>query len=69
MALSKPLQRAMDWLTERGGSGVVDCYGRVLAGGEVATHIDSTTWLRLVSKGALWGEGGRVTLAAKDDGK
>lgn len=59
------MKRAVQWLADRGGSGAVDHYGRVLAAGEVSTHIDAATWLRLVAKGVIRETGGRFILSEK----
>ena len=61
MQLTKAQERAIKWLEERGGSGVLDRYGRLVAGGEVASQFHPTTWLRLVAGGALRGGSGRLT--------
>ena len=58
--MTKAMERALKWLGEHGGSGVLDRYGRVLAGGEVSSQFHPTTWLRLVSVGRLAGYGGRI---------
>lgn len=44
--LSKAQTRALRWLDNQGGEGVVDQYGRVLAAGEL-NGTDASTWLRL----------------------
>ena len=61
--MTDTMRRAIAWLRARGGSGVVDRYGRVLAAGEVATHIDSATWLRLAIEGVLKFEERRLKLS------
>ncbi len=60
--LTKAQVRAVKWLQERGGSGVLDRYGRLVAAGEVATSVHPTTWLRLVAGGMLSGQNGRLRL-------
>lgn len=40
--LSKPQVEALDWLTKRGGDGMFNMYGLVLAMGQVAPHMRST---------------------------
>jgi hypothetical protein len=65
--LNKAMLTAWNWLMERGGSGVVDHYGRVMASGEVATGTSAETWLRLVAAGMLTGEHGRIAAAREDD--
>ena len=57
--LSKAQERALTWLTERGGSGTLDRYGRVLAAGETCSF-HPTTWLRLVAVGRIEGWGSRL---------
>ncbi len=64
MHLTKSQERAIEWLKERGGSGILDRYGRLVAGGEVASQFHPTTWLRLVAVGAVRGEGGRLNLGS-----
>lgn len=39
--------RALLWLLIRGGEGVVDKFGRILAEGHTARQFDASTWLRL----------------------
>lgn len=63
MTITEPMRTAYAWLVERGGSGVLDRYGRMLAAGERAARFDSSTWLRLVACGALRGSGGRLCVA------
>lgn len=60
--LTDAMKKALNWLNERGGSGVIDKYGRLLAGGEIATSIDNATWLRLVEAGFLAGGDKRLTV-------
>ena len=48
---TKTMIRALIWLREHDGVGVLNRYGRVRAGGETASHIDPTTWLRLILAG------------------
>lgn len=56
-AITADMERAMDkavkWLRDRGGSGVMDRFGRVLAMGDPAINVDSVTWLRCVFGGRL----------------
>ena len=61
------MQKARKWLEERGGSGVIDRYGRLLAAGELAPFAD-TTWLRLVAAGRLIGSDGHISLPPTDGG-
>lgn len=46
--MSKAMRHAEEWLRERGGTGIIDRYGRVVASGEAAGQFDAATWLRLV---------------------
>ena len=62
MSLTKAQIRAVKWLNERGGSGVLDRYGRLVAGGEVASSVHPTTWLRLVAAGIIQGREGRLSV-------
>lgn len=64
--ITKAQKRAIAWLKERNGTGILDRYGRLVAVGEVATF-HPTTWLRLVAAGILWGDGGRLNLNLLDD--
>lgn len=59
-------KRAMKWLSDRGGSGVLDRYGRVMAAGEVASHIHPTTWLRLMTMSEVGGALKRIYLVVQD---
>ncbi len=49
--LTKAMIRALIWLREHNGVGVLNRYGRVSAAGETASHIDPTIWLRLILAG------------------
>jgi len=62
--MTRAQHRALRWLNDRGGSGVLDRYGRVVAGGEAAGHISPTTWLRLTAQGDVYGVRGRLTIRA-----
>lgn len=48
---TKAMIRALIWLREHDGVGVLNRYGRVRAGGETASHTDASTWLRLILAG------------------
>jgi hypothetical protein len=48
---------ALLWLSERGGSGTLDRYGRVCAGGQARL---TGSWLRLVALGYIAGGNGRI---------
>jgi len=62
--LSDAQLRALKWLKERGGSGVINRYGRLLAAGEVARQFDASTWLRLAVAGYVHCADYRVSLSA-----
>lgn len=61
MKLSEAEQKAIKRIKDGGGSGVIDRYGRVIVAGEILPHTPDT-FLRLVSKGIITGEGGRLSL-------
>ncbi len=63
--LTETQQRALKWLNEHNGSGILDRYGRLVAGGEVATQFHPTTWLRLVATGLVNGHEGRLSLTVE----
>lgn len=58
-ALTPVQQRAIQWLYERNGSGVIDRFGYIVAGGD-RSKSDPATWLRLVSLGHMFGGGARL---------
>ena len=60
--LTKAQQRALKWLCDHNGSGILDRYGRLVAGGEVATQFHPATWLRLVAIEMVDGHGGRLNI-------
>jgi hypothetical protein len=60
LALTDRQQFWLDWLTEKGGSGVIDGYGRVQAGGETSSTGAMIAWLMLVQKGYVVGHKGRL---------
>lgn len=62
MMMTAAMKRAERWLSDRGGSGILDRYGRMVARGEVATQYDASTWLRLVATGHVQASGGRFIL-------
>lgn len=65
MSLTKPQRRWLDWLTERGGVGILDRYGRVVARGEAAPATCTTVWLRLVAEGLVTGDNGVVRITGR----
>jgi hypothetical protein len=56
-------RRSLVWLHERGGEGLVDQWGRVVARGQAAPQGWFGNWLRLVADGHLCGSGGRLRLS------
>lgn len=48
---------ALKWLSERGGIGVIDNHGRMIAKGEVARGVLADTWLRLFTFNDLTSSG------------
>jgi hypothetical protein len=68
-ALTPAQQMALNWLAERGGEGVIDRYGRIIAKGDVYRGEHGATWLRLVALRFLIGTGHAGRLALSDDGK
>lgn len=63
MTITDPMRSAYAWLASKGGYGVLDRRGRVIAAGELAARIESSTWLRLVVLGALRGDAGVLIIA------
>lgn len=49
-----------EWLRKQGGSGVIDRYGRVVAGGEVKPQGHFCSWLNLIANGQVAGKDGRL---------
>lgn len=62
MRLTKEQQKWLDWLRERGGSGYLDRFGRLVAAGETSPQGATVCWLNLVAKGLI--TGGMDRLAA-----
>jgi hypothetical protein len=58
--MDRAMDRAVDWLKDRGGSGVLDKFGKVLARGDSAITVDAVTWIRCVFCGRLKVEHGRI---------
>jgi len=50
--LSKPQRRALQWLDDRGGTAILNRYGRAMAMGEAAPF-EASTWLRLMILGHI----------------
>lgn len=66
-SLTPDQKKWLDWLRERGGEGVVDRYGRVLAQGERSPTGAQVAWLHLVAKGWITGIGGRIRVSPFGD--
>jgi len=62
MKLTDAQNKNMQWLIKRGGSGIIDRYGRVLAEGETAPQGSFPSWLKLIANGLITGEAGRLTV-------
>jgi hypothetical protein len=58
--LTKGQHKWREWLRDRGGSGVVDSYGRVHAMGENSPTGAQVAWLHLLAKGVIDGGDGRI---------
>lgn len=52
MKFTSSCKRALAWINDREGHGVIDRYGKLMAKGEAA-HFAPATWLRLVILGYL----------------
>ena len=63
--MTPAMKKALDWLTERGGSGVLTTRAsvRVIAQGDQASFL-ADTWLRLVVAGRLVAENGRLRVVS-----
>lgn len=60
MKLTDAQEKRLKWLQGQGGEGVVDKFGRVLAGGETAPQGASPAWLKLIAFGLIEGRRGRL---------
>lgn len=60
MKLTKAQNRNLRWLAERGGSGYLDKFGRVVAGGETASQGSWISWLHLIVNGLVAGGEQRI---------
>lgn len=65
-ALTVDQKKWLDWIRERGGSGVLDRYGRLMAGGERTPQGAQISLLFLVAKGYLRGHENRLYLNDSD---
>lgn len=62
--LPDPHKRALVWLRDHGGDGLIDRYGRVIAQGEkYGSGETSQVWLRLVASGHIVGHSNRLWLS------
>lgn len=61
--MTEDQEKWLNWLRNRGGSGYVDRWGRVVAGGEVAAQGAATAWLKLIAQGRIVGGKERLTVA------
>ena len=62
MTLTDAQSKNLNWLVDRGGSGYLDRYSRLVAGGEVAAHGSWPSWMHLMAKGLISGGEGRITV-------
>jgi hypothetical protein len=65
MELTDAQRINLEWLHRQGGSGYLDRYGRLVAGGETKDQGCWSTWLRLVAWGLVSGSEGRLALTDK----
>lgn len=66
-SLTPDQKKWLRWLDERGGTGYVDRYGRIVASGEVSAQGASVAWLNLFCKGMISGSQDRLAITC--DGK
>jgi hypothetical protein len=59
----------LDWLIAQGGSGVLDGYGRLQAGGETSPVGAMIAWLMLIQKGYVVGYAGRLHAINTEGGR
>lgn len=65
MKLTDAQHKDLLWLHRMGGSGYLDRFGRLTAGGETKNQGSTTAWLNLVIKGMLIGADDRLAVSAK----
>lgn len=62
MKLTEAQHEKLAWLHQRGGSGYLDKFGRLVAGGEYLPQGCWPAWLNLVANGLISGADGRLTI-------
>jgi hypothetical protein len=67
MKLTEAQHNDLLWLYRMGGSGHLDRYGRLVAGGETKNQGSTVAWLNLVIKGMI--VGGEDRLVVSDKGR
>jgi hypothetical protein len=65
MGLTPDQRKWALWLRERGGSGYLDRYGRLIAGGEQSPQGAQISWLFLLARGYLTGGDERISITDK----
>lgn len=65
MKLTEAQHNDLLWLYRMGGSGHLDRYGRLVAGGETKNQGSTVAWLNLVIKGMIVGGEDRLIVSAK----
>lgn len=60
--LTAAQKRALNWLEDHNGSGVIDRYGYIIAGGERGSKFAAETWLRLAVAGYVTCGDGRISI-------
>lgn len=68
MELPKTHTNALQWLADRGGEGVIDQHGSMLASGERMSPFSAPVWLRLFTTGHVQ-SAGRNRVSLTSDGK
>ncbi len=62
MKLTDKQAKWLNWLKERGGSGYLDAYGRVVAGGEVSPQGAMVCWMKMIAGGYVRGGDDRLSV-------
>lgn len=65
MKLTPDQEKWLKWFDLLGGDGVVDQYGRLVAGGEVAAQGAAVCWLKLIAGGLITGTRDRLYITAQ----